>query len=300
MTATSGQSEPAESEAESDPDPSPAGLRKLVLGVPWGRVSKLTPQLFAFGALLSTATFLARTIVVAHSNPNVARALLVNTSLTVAVQTLALQVVPTAFYAAGLFLVLVAGRNIIVPKEMTREPAILIAILAIPLITPLVLVIPVGAPAITIGLALPFAIFLYGMGRGTWFDLSRYSDREMMARRYGRRPHVPRDPLTGNIGGLWVLMLGYSILLAFSGMWLPPERVDVDGSPRQVYVLSETSTALVAFVPGNHAVLRLDLSRLSGRQLCRPIGLTTVAEKWFGGPILPPCPSPKKSIEPAP
>lgn len=92
------------------------------------------------------------------------------------------------------------------------------------------------------------------------------------------------------IFGLGVIVVLQSV---FSGsMWLPKERVTVSGREYLVYVTSESDSSLVAYLPANRAVLRLDKSKVDARQYCGTSDPTpTLGAAWKGSPVLPPCPN---------
>ena len=57
------------------------------------------------------------------------------------------------------------------------------------------------------------------------------------------------------------------VMITASPLWLPPERLVLDGRPVTAYVLEDDSEIVALFAPMD-AVLRIDKSRISERQYC--------------------------------
>jgi hypothetical protein len=77
----------------------------------------------------------------------------------------------------------------------------------------------------------------------------------------------------------------------FGTMWLPAERVVIEGKPVLVYFLGMEDDEAVLFIPDRNAVQRFPLEALSERQICRVDNYETLAESIFGAPEgLPACP----------
>jgi hypothetical protein len=90
------------------------------------------------------------------------------------------------------------------------------------------------------------------------------------------------------IFGLVVIVVIQSV---YSGsMWLPKERLVVNGTDYLVYVTSESDSSLVAYLPANNAVLRLPSPGVGERQYCNSNDEQTIGTWWRGAPSLPMCP----------
>jgi hypothetical protein len=230
-------------------------------------------------ALLSTLLFAGRVLVVARFDLDVAAALLSNTSLTMVVQAVALQLFPFLSYLGGVAAIYVGGYRL-AEKPRRGEVAVgslILAIAGLPFVLPLVLTQHLDNLLIagTVGLLIPLAAFVYGLTRRRIADLG-----VMFA--------IP----------LVFVTLTSVVSALVSGLWLAPETAKVDSAIETViYTLASNGSDLVVFSPGDHAVIRLQDSSVTDRQYCRNQSEhSTLADRLFRQPTIPKCPTPQQTV----
>jgi len=245
--------------------------------LPVARIARSITSLTAVGALLSTLLFAGRVLVVARFDLDVAAALLSNTSLTMVVQAIALQLFPFLSYLGGVAAIYAGGYRLTEKPRRGAVGSLLLAIAGLPFILPLVLTQQLDNLLIagTVGLLIPIAAFVYGRMRRRIADLG-----VMFA-----------IPL--------VFVTVTSVISALvSGLWLAPETAKVDGAVETViYTLARDGSDLLVFSPGDHAVIRLPDSSVTDRQYCRNQSeSSTLAERLFRQPTIPKCPAPQQTV----
>ncbi|WP_134002671.1 hypothetical protein [Kribbella sp. VKM Ac-2566] len=219
-------------------------------------------------------------LVVARFDPDVSAALLINTSLTVVLQAVVLQLFPILAYFGGLIGIYVGAYRL---ADKPRREAIVFRSLVLiggglALMAPLVFTQFLDGLPLTgvVGIVIPLVSFIYGWTRRSIVDFE-----SMFAL-----------PL--------VLMALASIITALvAGMWLAPETAKVNGGTETVlYTLASDGSDVVVFSPGDHAVLRFPASAVADRQYCRSQPeLPTLADKVFRQPTIPICPRPRRLVE---
>jgi hypothetical protein len=100
-----------------------------------------------------------------------------------------------------------------------------------------------------------------------------------------------------NGGNYLRVVSGIVIILAIfffysTDIWLPKERIRVDGTDHLAYVTAESDDSLVAYFPANKAALRVEKANVELRQYCATKEApTSFASQWSGAPLLPECPN---------
>lgn len=90
--------------------------------------------------------------------------------------------------------------------------------------------------------------------------------------------------LPGALLGLAALSAAYQLAIALtsSSMWLPPEQVSTDSGSYVMYVLSADDKRTVAFIPANRAVVQIPTAEVRQRQFCSPYFRGDVATSLWG------------------
>ncbi|WP_328989011.1 hypothetical protein OG394_22560 [Kribbella sp. NBC_01245] len=235
------------------------------------RIARSITSLTAFGALFSTILFAGRVLVVARFDPDVAAALLINTSLTVVIQAIIMQLFPFLSYIGGLAAIYI-GAYRLSERPRRQGVALLLTIAGVPFILPVALSLSDIFVTVIVGVATPVGAFIFGWMRRSIGDLVL-----MFA--------IPLAFLTLTSVGALV-----------AGTWIAPETAKVGGATETViYTLASDGSDLVVFSPGDHAVIRLPASSVTDRQYCRNQSESpTLADRLFNPPIIPKCPTPQK------
>jgi hypothetical protein len=243
------------------------------------RIARSITSLTAVGALLSTLLFAGRVLVVARFDLDVAAALLSNTSLTMVVQAVTLQLFPFLSYLGGVAALYAGGYRLAEQPRRGRVAGggLILAIAGLPFVLPLVLTQQLDNLLVAgiVGLLIPLAAFAFGLRRRRIADLG----------------------VTFAIPLAFVTVTSVVSALV-SGLWLAPETAKMDGAVETViYTLASDGSDLVVFSPGDHAVIRLHDSSVTDRQYCRNRSdHSTLAERLFRQPTIPKCPAPRQTV----
>lgn len=227
------------------------------------RVTSLLSSSLGLSAIMVGSVFSLRVLFVAGFDPALAAVLITSTTATTLVTTTAVQVLPVFTLVAGVLLI---GYAIRIWRSVTWRGGILLLLGGLALAFP-------GAmqmDPITAGFILPI-----------WGVAAVLAGRETRT-----RP--------------WLMFLG--VVLAFStllvavvgrGMWLPPERLMINGTPTTAYVLQDDGHDLVLFRPSPRSVERVSKSDVTARDYCSPghrVRGDYLSDYLFGVPKLPVCP----------
>ena len=121
---------------------------------------------------------------------------------------------------------------------------------------------------------------LFACGSGYWIYLQQ--EGEAAAAKPGFALVVVA--IVGAIG-----IVGISVLSR--AIWLPPERVVINGNAQTAYVLNATDKEYVIFDPKNHIVSRVPSNKLRDRQYCsRDDVKPPLARLFLGETKLDKCP----------
>jgi hypothetical protein len=223
----------------------------------------------ATAALLLLPAFALRILVVARWDTQVATALVVNSETTQLLNASLLVVIAVVLYLGPIivayYFVLWARRRDW-PVRWVFISLLALWVASFPGL--------LSMPANSLSSFLPwFAILLSGIA-AAWRDKGELHPKI-----------VPVSHL------MLVGVLFVALLLASTTMWLPAERLDVAGTPKQVYVLNDSAEDLVVFDPKARIVVRLPGKDVSNRQFCYQEDFQTFAQMIFGKPRgLPECP----------
>lgn len=234
--------------------------------------------------------FAFRSLWVAGMDIHVALALVTQTSLTTAFQAMALTLLPPISVLASIALLFVSGPLLrrglerLVAIEKTEDSPWIVALEAVRvLVGPFIGVATACLLLWTIILRWPdpawtplsFAINVAGMVPILGIFVLRLMNPL-------KRPALRLLP--GVVVGLVALSAAYQFASALtsSSMWLPPEQVRTAKGNFVMYVLSTDDKRMVAFIPGNRAVLQIPIAEVRSRQFCSPYFRGDVATALWG------------------
>lgn len=231
----------------------------------------LVREMVATIALLAIPAFACKTMVVASFNVDVATAILANTSPTQLIYSSFAGAIPALFFL-GAVVVARLAYNVAAKRRWRLVYRVFAMYVSLPLSLLSFLGLPVDVTdSVLILLGIPL-LATVDLGRRNIPPLSGWAFSKFMA---------------AYMSALFIL-----VILAWPSMWLPAERIDVDRSPRAVYVLNDSGDDLVIFDHRQGAVLRIAKSKVENRQYCaQPENRGTLAQHLFGRPKgMPDCP----------
>ncbi|MFE9691550.1 hypothetical protein [Micromonospora sp. NPDC005806] len=200
-------------------------------------------ELLGIAAVLAVPLSAFRILVVADYNQTVALAIVANSGgadLAVALLVLA---IPTALYLLAMGLAAEVGSA----GCRDRPPKVIFLLVVVSYIT----LTAVHWFDLALYALLPLAI-------AAWFY---FADRT-------KSQEESRDENKRFLKGIVLSTL--LISLTSSSMWLAPERLVVDGTPKRGYVLKSEDNEIAVFFEDKNAVLRLPKEKVKDRQYCSP------------------------------
>lgn len=226
------------------------------------RLLEVLSSILGVSAVLVGSVFALRVLFVAGFDPNLATALITNTSAPTLVTTAATQILPVVLLGASW---LVIGYAVRTWKRTTWAKGLLLILAALLLAFP-------GAMQVD---PLNTALLVASLPAAAMSAQSRDG-------------HQLWKLVLAGLGGiaLIVAVLGH-------GMWLPAERLTIKGSEPTAYVLETNADDVVLFRTNPRRIERVPLSAITGREFCHPGRRARgdyVADYLYGVPKLPACP----------
>ncbi|WP_159104754.1 hypothetical protein [Plantactinospora sp. BB1] len=226
-------------------------------------------------ALLAVPAFALRAWLVASFDLGVASALMLHTTPAQLIYAALLLTLPIFLILFGVLLARLACR-----ATIQREQHATLVVLA-----------PyVGLPFFMVPIAMGFPSGDWAIAAMMLIAFPHLVTTDITAERLA--PDFPKP-----VGKRFVQIGMFSIALfalmpfVYPGMWLPPERATVSGTPKKIYVLERKDGEYVFFDPAKKSVIRLPEAEIKDRQYCDESDMEYLAEVVIAGPQgRPACP----------
>lgn len=242
------------------------------------RATEWKPLLEMTGALVTLLVpiFCVRVLVLARFDPDVATALVTNSSPSTMGLSILVLVFPFLGILVAMWVCYVAGSRARGAGKRALLPSAAAIFVACCCAFPLA-VNSARSGAVIVIPALFFTLLITFMSAraaaGSFWDYS---------------PYIRIVVVMSAVTALVLVVAGKGA----AAMWLPPERASVNGQLQTIYVLRADEADMVLYLPSLSAVRREATANVKNRQFCRDADQSkTLAASMFGGPKgLPDCP----------